>query len=74
LAFLLIFPVSLANVLNRVKVLEAKLSANTKALEEADTKHAEEVVVANFAATQVVKEAKARAIKAEKALAEVTQR
>jgi predicted site-specific integrase-resolvase len=50
-------------------VLEDKLSANTKALEEANTKCAEEV-----AAAQAVKEAEERAFKAEKALVEVTQR
>jgi hypothetical protein len=74
LDFLLDITVSLANALNRAKVLEAKLSANTKALEEADTKHAEEVATAKLVATQAVKEVKERVVKAEKALAEVTQR
>jgi hypothetical protein len=72
LDFSLDIAVSLANTLNRTKVLEAKLCVNTKALEEADTKYAEEVATAKLAATQAVKEVKERAIKAEKALAEVT--
>jgi hypothetical protein len=72
--FLLYLTISLANVLTRVKGLEAKLSANTKALKEAETRHIEEMATAKLAATQAVKEEEERAVKAEKALAEVTQR
>jgi biopolymer transport protein ExbB/TolQ len=47
---LLNIPVSLANALNRTSALEAKLKATTKALEEADKKHVEEVVATKLAA------------------------
>jgi uncharacterized protein YqjF (DUF2071 family) len=43
-------------------------------LEEADNKHAEAVAATILAVDQAVKEAEARAIKAKKALAEVSQR
>jgi hypothetical protein len=71
---------SLGNALCRVKGLEAKLTSNTKALEEAqaqlavvETRHKEELAAAKNAASQAVKEAEARAIKAEDALAKSTQ-
>jgi hypothetical protein len=66
--------VSLANALNCASALEAKLKANTKALGEADKKCAKEVAATEFATDQAVKEAEARAIKAEKSLAEVLKR
>jgi hypothetical protein len=56
----------LANALNHASVLESKLKATTKVLEEADQKRAEEVAATKPAADQVVKEAEARAIKAKK--------
>jgi hypothetical protein len=54
--------------------LEAKLKATTKALGEADKKHAEEVVATKLAADWAVKEAEARATKAEKGIAEVSKK
>jgi hypothetical protein len=64
----------LANAPNRASVLESKLKVTTKALEEADKKCAKEVVATKLAADQVVKEGEARAIKAKKALAEVSKK
>jgi predicted Holliday junction resolvase-like endonuclease len=66
LTVLLNLAVSLANALNRVKTLEGKLSANTKALKEAERKRAEEVVATKLSAAQAVREAEARAIKFKK--------
>jgi hypothetical protein len=66
--------VSLANALNHASALEDKLKTTTKALEEADNKRAEEVAATKLATDQAVKEAEARAIKAKKSLAEVSQR
>jgi membrane protein involved in colicin uptake len=54
--------------------LEAKLKTTTKALEEANNKRAEEVASAKLAADQAVKEVEARAIKAKKPVAEVSQK
>jgi hypothetical protein len=54
--------------------LEAKLKTTSKALKEADEKHAKEVSAAKVSADKAVQAAEARAIKAKKALAEVTQR
>jgi hypothetical protein len=65
--------VSLANALNHANVLEAKLKATTKALEEADKKHTKEGAATKLAANHAVQEAEARAIKAEKSLAKVSQ-
>jgi hypothetical protein len=69
---LLNIAVSLANALNHTNVLEAKLKATTKALEEAANKHAKEVAATELVANHAVKEAEARAIKAEKSLAKVS--
>jgi hypothetical protein len=66
--------VSLANALNHASALEAKLKTTTKALEEADNKHVKEVAATKLAADQAFKEEESRAIKAEKALDEVSQR
>jgi hypothetical protein len=66
--------VSLANALARVNLLEAKLKATVKALEEADDKSAKEVAAGKLAANQVVKETEARDTKAEKAVVEVSQK
>jgi hypothetical protein len=64
-----------------VNGLDAKLKANTKALEEAQTrlatsesKHNEEVAVAKHAASQAIKEAEARAATMEDALAKIGQK
>jgi hypothetical protein len=46
--------------------LEAKLKASTKALGEADKKHADEVVATKLVADLAVKEVEARAIKTKK--------
>jgi Flp pilus assembly protein TadB len=70
----LLTTVSLANALVCVNSLETKLKATTKALKEANKKHAKEVAAAKLSANQAVKEGEARATKAEKALAEVSQR
>jgi hypothetical protein len=71
---------SLGNALLQVKGLDAKLKANTKALEEAktrlaasDAKHKEELVVAKQAVAQAIKEAEARAAVVEDALAKFGQ-
>jgi predicted nucleic acid-binding Zn-ribbon protein len=71
---------SLGNALLRVKGLDAKLKANTKALEEAQThlaaseaKHKEEVVAAKQGASHAIKEAEARASTMEDALAKIGQ-
>jgi hypothetical protein len=72
LIFLLNFPVTLANALNHATLLEAKRKTTTKALEEAENKRAKEVAAAKLATDQTVKEAEARAIKAEETLAEVS--
>jgi hypothetical protein len=71
---------SLGNALLRVKGLDAKLRANTKALEEAQThlaaseaKHKEEVLAAKQAASHAIKEAEARAATTEDALAKIGQ-
>jgi hypothetical protein len=65
----------LANALNCATLLEAKLKTTTKALEEADNKHAKEVAFGKLAANQAIKEAEARAINAKKKnLAEVSQK
>jgi hypothetical protein len=71
---------SLGNALFRVKGLEGKLTANTKALEEAQTrlvatevKRKEEVAAAKHAASQAIKEAEARASNVEDALAKSSQ-
>jgi hypothetical protein len=61
----IIFVVSLANALVRVASLEAKLKTISKALKEVDA--------AKASPNKAVKAAEARAIKAEKALAEVSQ-
>jgi hypothetical protein len=60
--------------------LEAKLSANSKALEEAqarlsaiETKHKEDLAATKNAASQALKDAEARAIKGEDALVKSTQ-
>jgi hypothetical protein len=45
----------LANAPNRASALEAKLKATTKALEEADKKHAEEVAATKLAADHAVR-------------------
>jgi biopolymer transport protein ExbB/TolQ len=66
--------VSLANALVRVASLESKLKTTSKALKEADEKHAKEVSAAKVSAEKAAKATEARAIKAEKALAEVSQR
>jgi Flp pilus assembly protein TadB len=66
--------VSLANALTHANALEAKLKATTKALEEADNKHAKEVAATKLASYQADKEAEARDNKAKRALAEVSQR
>jgi hypothetical protein len=60
--------VSLANALVHVASLEAKLKTTSKALKEVDEKLAKEVP-----ADKAAKAAEARAIKAEKDLAEVSQ-
>jgi hypothetical protein len=66
--------VSLANALVRVASLESKLKTTSKALKEADEKHAKEVSAAKVSAEKAAKATEARAIKAKKALAEVSQR
>jgi biopolymer transport protein ExbB/TolQ len=71
---LLNIAVSLANALNRSSALEAKLKTATKALGEADKKHAEEVAATKLVTDQAVKEAEARATKAKKALDEVSKK
>jgi hypothetical protein len=65
---------SLANALVRVASLEAKLKTASKALNEAYEKRAKEVSAAKVFADKVAKAAEARAVKAKKALAEVSQR
>jgi hypothetical protein len=65
--------VSLANALVCVASLEPKLKTTSKALKEADEKRAKEVSAANVSTDKEVKAAEARAIKAEKALAKVSQ-
>jgi predicted nucleic acid-binding Zn-ribbon protein len=65
---IVLFIVSLANALARVTSLEAKLKTTTKALKEADEKHAKEVYAAKVSAEKAVKEAEARATKAKKNL------
>jgi biopolymer transport protein ExbB/TolQ len=70
----ILFIVSLANALSRVSSLETKLKTTTKALKEADEKHAKEVSAAKLSIDQAIKEVDTRAIKAKKALAEVSQR
>jgi hypothetical protein len=57
--------VSLANALSLSSALEAKLKASTKALGEADKKHGDKVAATNLASDRAVKEAEARATKAE---------
>jgi DNA anti-recombination protein RmuC len=57
-----------------VNSLEAKLKTTTKALKEADEKLAKEMSAAKNFIDKVVKEAEARATKAKKAFAEVSQR
>jgi Fe2+ transport system protein B len=64
----------LANALNRSSALEAKLKASTKALGEADKKHADEVAATKLAADRAVKEAEARETKAKKALAKISKK
>jgi 4-hydroxyphenylpyruvate dioxygenase-like putative hemolysin len=54
--------------------LEAKLKAITKAMGEADKKHAKEVAATILAAGWVVKEAEARMTKAKKNLAKVSKK
>jgi hypothetical protein len=77
---LLNYEASLGKALSRVKGLEAKLTSNTKALEEAQTrlaaievKRKEEIAAAKHAATQVIREVEVRASKAEDALAKISQ-
>jgi hypothetical protein len=71
---LLKLEVSLGNTLLQVKGLDAKLKANNKAIEEAQTclaaaeaKHKEELATAKQAAARAVKEAEERAAAAEDA-------
>jgi hypothetical protein len=71
----------LGNALFHVEGLEAKLRANTKALEEAqaqlaaiENKHKEELADTKNVASQAVKEADARAVEAESALAKTAQK
>jgi hypothetical protein len=71
---------SFGNALLWVIGLDAKLKANNKALEEAQTrlsaseaKHKEELAAANQATAQAIKEAEARAAAAEDALAKIGQ-
>jgi O-acetyl-ADP-ribose deacetylase (regulator of RNase III) len=66
--------VSLAKALVRISSLETKLKATTNALKEANEKHVKEVAAAKLSADQAFKEANARATKAKKALAKVSQR
>jgi biopolymer transport protein ExbB/TolQ len=66
--------VSLANALMRVTSLQAKLKTTSQDLKEAIEKCAKEVYAAKFSNDKAVKAAEARAIKAKKALAEVSQR
>jgi hypothetical protein len=62
--------VSLANVLVREKVLEAKLSANAKALKDAESR----LAAAEAKRIKDVAAIEAKAAKSEKALAEANQR
>jgi hypothetical protein len=66
--------VSLANALSHSSALETKLKASTKALGEADKKRADKVAATKLAADQAVKEAEARATKAEKTLDKISKK